>query len=353
MSTYVELEIQNLLNEDDGNLGNLRHIGERLVQNLEDSPDRLTLDNLNSLSKFLISANEPGLIVDLVLRYIENESFPIPWPYFLEALGMMVERPDDKILSALFEGIREDDSESEASRAQSLYELVELAQWRSNRKYKIHKDFINNKNALIDQLATLRTQQLYEEEKILLQRLLKVYPGDRQILKEAEDHKQRYALEVLQKHSPKSRGAKIDDLGPEESEDNKALEGLMISLHEAAEVHPEMALDFAVAAFMWEQYEAALSLLSYCEEATTSYIWLNLEILLKCRRHIELLNELAKAEIVLAHDSETFFATAYLRAQAYWGLGQKHTALEVLESLLASRPHYRAAGALLSIWSSQ
>jgi hypothetical protein len=113
-----------------------------------------------------------------------------------------------------------------------------------------------------------------------------------------------------------------------------------------------MAFDFAVAAYMLESFEDALSLLSFSEE-TESLIWFRMEVLLKCRRFVELLTDLAKIEILFAHDPETFFATAYLRAQAMWGLGQKHTAIEVLEGLLAARPHYRAASALLSIWSGQ
>ncbi|HRO68156.1 MAG TPA: hypothetical protein PL182_11375, partial [Pseudobdellovibrionaceae bacterium] len=70
-------------------------------------------------------------------------------------------------------------------------------------------------------------------------------------------------------------------------------------------------------------------------------------------RLVELLHELARVELLQSEDSETFFATAYLRAQALWGLGQKHAAIEVMESLLASRPQYRSGLSLLSLWREQ
>ncbi|WP_415061906.1 hypothetical protein [Bdellovibrio sp.] len=350
MSTYIELEIQNLLNE----VEDLDEVGERVIQSLESSPEHFTLDNINSLARFLIQSQHPLKLVHFVLRYIDNENFPIPWPYFLEALGLVGKELDNKTLKALIEGIQEDNAEAEAARAQSLNKsMTELGEWRSNRKYKIHKDYLNNKRLLLDQLITLRTQQLYEQEKNLLSRLQKLYPGDSEIRSEVSEHKQRYALEILQRRSPKARAQTSEDFSPKDPAVENALQALVQSMHEHAEQRPELAMDFAIAAFMLEAYEAALSLLSYSEEETTSLLWLRLEILLKCRRFVEVLSELSKVEVLLAHEPETFFATAYLRAQALWGLGQKHTAIEVLEGLMAARPHYRAASALLSIWSGQ
>lgn len=349
MSTYLELEIQNLLNE----VEDLDQVGTRLIQNLESSPEHFTRDNLNALARFLLKAQLPHKLIDFVIQHIENESFPVPWPYFLEALHAVQVELDEKIIKALGEGIEEENAETEAARSLVLKDAIPLlGEWRSNRKYRIHKDYLNNKKLLLEQLITLRTQQLYEQEKNLLQRLQKLYPGDSEIRSEVNEHKQRYALEILQRRSPKKRAVKIDDFISKDPEVDKALEALLVSLRETAKQNPDMAFDFAVVAFMLESYETSLELLSLCENSD-ALLWFRLEVLLKCRRFVELLNELSRVEMVLAHEPETFFATAYLRAQALWGLGQKHTAVEVLEGLLASRPHYRAAHALLSIWSGQ
>src|SRR5690606_30020977 len=100
-------------------------------------------------------------------------------------------------------------------------------------------------------------------------------------------------------------------------------------------------------------FETALEIIDLAPIEEEALAWLRLEALLGCRRFIELLTELTNMEMALSHEPETFFATAYLRAQAFWGLGQKHNAIEVLEGLLASRPHYRAASSLLTLWSGQ
>ncbi|KYG63225.1 hypothetical protein AZI86_15160 [Bdellovibrio bacteriovorus] len=354
MSAYIELEIQNLLNET----SDLDEVGQRLIQHLESSleisdDNHFTAENINALSRFLLKSESPSLLIGFVLRHLDKSDFKIPWPYFLEALTMMGSELNEKTLNALSEGINETDGLDFAARAKNAPPLTELSQRRSDRKYKIHKDYLNNKRLLLDQLVTLRTQQLFEQEKNLLQRLQKLYPGDRDIRDEASEYKQRNALEILQKRSPKNRSLKLETFTPQDPAVEMALAALTESLLDHAEAQPEMAIDFAIALFMLENYEGALQVLSYYPDDTESFMWLRLEILLRARHYVEVLNDLARVEVILASDPETFFATAYLRAQALWGLGQKHAAVEVLEGLMASRPHYRAASALLSIWSAQ
>ena len=104
---------------------------------------------------------------------------------------------------------------------------------------------------------------------------------------------------------------------------------------------------------MLDQFEDSLHILSFSNDESEAFLWFRLEALLKARHFVEVLHEITHIELQFAHEPETFFATAYLRAQAYWGLGQKHSAMEVMDSVLVSRPHYRAASALLSLWSQQ
>lgn len=349
MSAYIELEIQNLLNET----SDLELVCERLIQHLESSPENFTAENINALANFLLKSESAQHLIGLILRHLDDSSFIIPWPYFLEALVQMGVELNEKTLHALSEGIQETEGTEAAGRASRTPPLPQIAEWRNNRKYKIHKDYINNKRVLIEQLVTLRTQQLFEQERNLLQRLQKLYPHDKDILNEAAEYKQRSALEILQRRSPKNRGLKIESFAPKDPEIETALAALTASLVEHAQKYPDMAMDFTIALFMLENYEGALEVLSFYPEENESLMWLRLEVLLRCRRYVEVLNELARIEIILAEDPETFFATAYLRAQALWGLGQKHAAIEVLEGLMASRPHYRAASALLTVWSTQ
>ncbi|MEN0058443.1 MAG: hypothetical protein AAGB31_06380, partial [Bdellovibrio sp.] len=69
MSTYLELEIQNLLAE----LGDVDLVHERLLQSLESSPDSWTRDNLIAFSRFLLQAGRSHQLVRFILDHIEDE----------------------------------------------------------------------------------------------------------------------------------------------------------------------------------------------------------------------------------------------------------------------------------------
>ncbi|MFS4457621.1 hypothetical protein [Bdellovibrio sp. HCB2-146] len=349
MSTFVELEIQSLLSAQE----DLEQAADKLISSVESSPDNFSPDNITALARFL---NRTGLyrkLVDFVLRHLDNESFPTPWPFFLDAVSQTTEPLDNKIIKSLIEGIQEQNAEEEASRT-TAFDTKEplLKEWRRDRKYKIQKGYKENRKRLFEQLVTLRTQQLYEQEKSLLQKLIRLYPGDHEIQREQHEHEQRYALEVLSRRSPKVKALSDEDFTSTDPEIEQAVLALNESLLEHAAADPSMAFDFAIVAYMLDQYETCLEILGHCEESP-ALLWLRLEVLLKARHFVAVLHELTHVEMEFAHEPETFFATAYIRAQAYWGLGQKHSAVEVMEGLLQSRPHYRAASALLSMWSQQ
>ncbi len=349
MSKYIELEIQKLLNE----AKDLNEIAEQLFQYLNAHPENLNSENITAISRFLLNANLNNTLVAFILQYIEKEEFPVPWPYFLEALANTGVEIDETTARSLSEGIYEDNATMDAARSTKLGAFIpELQQWSQDRKTKIQHEYLSNKELLLNQLITLRTQQLYEQEKKVLYRLQKLYPGDLDVFQEVREHRQRHALDILQKKSPRQRSVQTSDLVKQAPEEEKTTQALMESLKEHTEKWPEMAFDFAIVAFMLEEFETSLELQKKCTESN-GLLWLRLETLLHARRFLELLHEVTNVELKLASDPETFFGTAYYRAQALWGLGQKHAAMEILEALLTARPNYRAASALLSIWSQQ
>ncbi len=350
MSRYVELEIQKLLRDSTP----AEQIAEHLISNLESSAAFLTPENVRATVQFLFHSGQYLSLIEFVLRHIDDKTFQIPWPHFLEALQKGAKKVEQKAIDSLWTGIEKTQGEQEASRATSFASYIpQLQTEQSERRQKVQKTYREKRDQLLEQLVILRTQELVEEEKELLTLMQALYPGDAKIQTEVTAHRQRYALEILSRRKPGARSVGLDFLHQRDTELEKAAVVLHDVLLEAAEKEPSLAKDLAIAAYVIESYDTALEIMNLIPTEDASFAWLRLEILLAGRRFVELLAELSEVELALAHDPETFFATSYLRAQAYWGLGQKHTALEVIEGLLASRPHYRSASTLQALWSSQ
>lgn len=353
MSTFLELEIYALLKEHQQENGDAAVAADRLIQNIEDSEELMTAENIQSLAAFLWHCGYHATLLDFILRHIGNENFPIPWSYFAQVLGVIgAEQVSDKVLHALQEGIEKSKAQDEISRSKALDNLIpEIVQWRQDYRYRQHRSHRTNKKNYLEQLITLRTQQLYEQEKDLLQLLQRLYPGDEDVIRETKEHQQRYALEILARRA-RPTASTIDANEDEEAlpEDQYAvLENIFLCMQEKLQHTPELAYDFAVAAVMLDRPLEAQHFLDQAAE-DDAQIWLHLELLLRNKHYLELLQALAKIEVHYAEKSDTFFATAYLRAQAMWGMGQKHTAIEIMESLLSARPHYRSGDSLLSLW---
>lgn len=349
MSAYIELEIHALLKEySDAGLA-----ADKLIQGLESSEENLTKENIEALARFLWHCGFYSTLNDFVLRHIDKEQFEIPWPYFAEALIKTHPDLDQKSLAALREGILETDSKDKISRSQALDTIIpESSEWRQDRKYRLHKDYFKNKKNYLDQLVTLRTQQLYEQEKELLKLLQKLYPGDKDVQNELKEHQQRYALEILSRRVPHAKSPNLIEDNQLNEEQQQILDVIFANLKAECEADTSLSYDSAIAMAMLERHDEALVLLEMAPESDGAN-WLQLDLLLKARHYLELLQYLPRIELLYAHEADTFFATAYLRAQAMWGIGQKHTAIEILESLLSSNPQYRSAHSILNVWRGQ
>lgn len=348
MSRYIEIEIQNLIKET----GDTALAADRLIQSVEADPEQLhDRANIEAIAKFLLNSGFTATLRDFTLRNLPNENFPAPWPYFIEALALMNTELAESQLKALEKGIRELSLQKALGRSATGEKIIpEIKSWRSDLRYRTHKDFAENKKTLLDQLVTLRIQRLVEKEKELLQRLERLYPGDSDVKKEIIEHRQRYAVDILSRRSTGHRALVVPQDEPMDPQLIPSFEATMNSLKETAAANPTMSYELAVLAWVLEGYETGLEILEQAPEKDEQIMWLRLDFLLKNRRYLELLTELNQVELGYAHDPETFFATAYLRAQAYWGLGQKDTAIEIMESLLAARPAYRSGESLLTLW---
>lgn len=231
---------------------------------------------------------------------------------------------------------------------QVLYEFVDDLKLQA--RHDLQDKILQMRALLFEELQTWKSQRLREQELKVLARLKKKFPQDQDIENEQKIFRESQALEKLQSRLREKR--KLDrelDLRDEKIVIPKALES---SLQKEGEHKPELFYDLAIFCCFLEDWNAALKFIRQAPSPSQPRDWLEIEILLHLNRFVDVLQGLNVLENRWHFNPETFFASSYARAQAYYGLHQKEKALEVLESLLSTRPLYRQASELLNLWKS-
>ncbi len=389
MIQTIENEIQKLLLE----IGQTDLVADQLLQKVEANPALFKPNILAEVIIFLFNGGFYSTAVSFIARYMDREDFEVPWAHLLEALGLSLDSSvllDSELHDFLLLGVRDTNSDEIARKSQLAtrllpeLKLTDVSNAERRRMY-LQEQVDTKKKEMIEEIRSLRTQNLFEAEKNLIIRMQRMFPNDPEALKQVRTHQELHALEILSRKTPNYGGKsksleviksqiereiiKIDERwaaserhqGSEEESNSRltfseesrkemienVYRGMMD--HLLKEVTDQTVFDYVMGMIFLEAYDEASNLLSRAKDSPRKK-WLRMDLLLVRRQFVDLLDELTRMEVEFSSDPETFFATAYLRAQAFWGLGQKGMAIEVMENLLLARPQYRTASTLLAQW---
>jgi hypothetical protein len=341
----IEIEIQTLLTHHETS----DLVADYIIKKYE--PRKLSHSEFEAIATFLMHGGFHASLADMITRKL-NDGSEIPWGHYAEAVFLAAKKEVGlNVKSSLFQGAEETFALKSLARSYVLDEFrPELEIQRNMRRRELAEKAVKRKKEMLDQLAVLRSQSLFQEEDKMIETLMRINPGDMEIYQLRVELRDRMAQDYINKRIDRPRREIFFPVfEPIDADTQKILDAIEASMHEALTYAQFMASDFAIAQMLWDNHEAALRLIEKAPESTVKD-WTRVEILLRSRRFLELLDDLLVLEKKYEADPETVFAAHYLRAQALWGLEQKKLAIEILEGMVVARPHYRAAHSLLTEW---
>lgn len=328
--------------------------------------EKLTLPEFETFATFFLKAGFSASLINFILKKLDQPQ-SIPWGHFAEALFQAVVAIEPEIKQALIEGAESQNQLTHLARSHQLDHFEEeLIKQRDVRRKSFTDKYQAIREEFFQQLDVLKSQQLYQDEEKLLQKMKTLFPGDAKVDRATKDLRERRAADFISKQTPKEqRVPPVYYHEPKDPETQIMLDQIEVAmrdlLKDPAEESISLAVDFAVSQLMWDNEDGAIHLLDQVLERlkknhskeSVPTDWLRAEILLRGRKFVALLDHLTWLETAYANDPETVFSVQYLRAQALWGLNQKFTAIEIIEGLLQARPDYRTAHALLDQWKEE
>lgn len=347
-SEILENEITNLLQEHQS----VELVADLLIKKYQ--LIRLSKAEFESLANFFISAGLLQAFIRFTMQKFTDSSI-IPWGHFADALSKSTGgQVDLEIKSAIYFAAEGQNAVAELTKTRAFDEYRPEIEIHRKVKLREAEEVIRKRRQDIqERLDIYRTQNLFSEEDRILNYLMYLEPDNKDLLNQRAQLRERMAQDILSKKF--SKGGKrnfYNFIEAKDEETQKILENIFLSMKSTLPQAPYLALDFCIAMLIWEDYPKALEFVSLATNSPQKD-WLRAEILLLSRRFVDLLSEIDALEAKYQHDSDALFSANYLRAQALWGLNQRHEAIELMEEMLVARPQYRAAHSLLAQWKEE
>ncbi len=347
LSLNIEEEINQLLIEE----REPSSIADLLFQKILLNDEKLDSENNNKFLFFLMRSGRSDLILQFYQFNIQNKKFYWNRAYFIYGLIKAYPNLDEELVEIIKSSLEINQNDQhwiEASRtkiADKYFPKLKIVRRKLKEFYK--RKYEKKREELLHKFDLFRSQQLIEPAKEVLKRLEKTFPRDIELKRISYSFSQLDAEAVFEKYKTKKKGTfskpKND---PDVEMARQALEKNLIT---DLEKYSNEYQDLVILCLFIESYECALNIL---KKSQTDFknVWLYVEILIKNKRYLEVLHILPIIEKQLSDDPETFSSSTYCRAICFWNLGEKSSALEVLESLINSRPNYRSAEVLYQEW---
>ncbi len=307
---------------------------------------------IKEFAQLLFLSGEYTQLIQFCVLVLENRK-PVtedtfPWNYLIESIFRLEPFPSDELKQTLRNLHQQLNLDEQLATSPHARKLVE----RSEEIFNLWIDHAEErydalKSQLLSELRQAELEGAPRLEDQLIQKLISIDPTDAAITNYQKKLKERRALEVLSQR-------KFYDLTSAQSDldDPQVLQMYTLireQMFKIAEDWPILAADVAVALAQFGEPSDGEQALDYAPEGEEKD-WLLCELRLLQNKFLDLLSALPKIEVKYSNDPLTFFHTAYLRAKCYNGLGQRETAIEILDSLTTTNPDYRDAAILLSQW---
>lgn len=276
----------------------------------------------------------------------------MPFDVYISLISQPGLPPKPVVFEALFKGLKKQSATEELLNARGW------DKWDS-RFGEIRRGLVDGKISekmrfkenYREKFWFLQNQRMTEQAGRVLRQMLELFPEDEEFQNLKREFDEQWARDVLSNHVARhSMDAFERTRTQPAAADEEMLKCFLMEGEKIAVEHREFALDLAIAFWFLEDCDRALEILAWAAPGVSAD-WLKAELLIEGGRHIEGLEHLNHLEIKYIDDPETTFSVSYMRAQCLKALGQHAAALEVMQSIVRVRPHYRSAHALILEWA--
>ncbi len=273
----------------------------------------------------------------------------VPWGFLIEILDTHKIKITTKQKNLFLEGIIKQNQIPSMLTSQSWdQELPQFAKQKLELISRINKKNNRQVEKLIKDLEFIKTLGILEKEEEILKKLRQLDPENPEIQDRWLSFREKKGRHIIQQRKAHllTKNPLPASPCPQEQEQAKKILKFAKGITKS---NPEKSYDFALLFSFIGYPELAVQLLKNRLHSFSAE-WFYVDVLLQSKLYLDCLTFTDIMEMKYSDNPETAFALAYARAKAYYGLGEKEKAKNILSDLLTVRPNYRLANLLLAQW---
>jgi tetratricopeptide (TPR) repeat protein len=300
---------------------------------------------------FLFNTGRIPILAEAIQQGLDEKQ-RVPFDLLIEITARANLEPSKSTLESLFKGLKKQKALEDilTSRGWDKWDK-RLTQMRNELSEQKVLELRKHKENMFEKFHFLRSQRMNEQAGRVLRRMLELYPEEPELVRLKAEFDELWAREVLSTHMAGIQAETFErTVTSPSSQDQEMLKSFLLEGEKIVVEQREFAFDLAIAFWFMDEYHRALDILAWAPTSAPAD-WLHAELLFAARRFLEALEYLNQLEIKYINDPETTFSVSYLRSQCLFELGQKATALEIMQSIVRVRAGYRSAHALILKWT--
>ncbi len=291
------------------------------------------------------------ILESALLRLKANQT--LPWAFLMEILSLQKVKVSLQAKKCFLKGILEQD--------QLLYVLntrsweTSLSRFLTLKKDKIRKIYKSRDKQfvqLMEDLKFVQAEGILSREQEILKKLQERDPHNPFLAEELQKWQQKDSEAALRKRKEHTRFQHFMSSVAKDPERRKQAQNLLQFVKSCLKRKMAKSTDMAVVLSFMGYPDLAVDVLPP-PTSPLSESWLYVDLLIQGELYLDLLQVLDTLQTRGHKDPEITFALTYARAQAYYGLGDRKKAKNLLKDLLNVRPRYRLARFLLNQWERE
>ena len=304
-------------------------------------------DDKQHIYQFLYLSRQWRTFIYFFIKDISEGSQKFPWLLFLTLIYQSKIELPQKHNETVKQGLRR-----QKLRLKEVVSLKDTIQrLMTKKRYAFLQEVQEKKQELLSSAKIARSEQLYEKQVDYLNQLKLIFPSDdsvKQIISEREKFNAEQAFAKLSRIKKKKTKKRVTL-----SEEEKSL------LHEIKtqakafyKKDSRLANDFSIMFRNFGDYTSSIHFIQKGENEV-GRDWQLLDLYLIGRQHVDLLTHCDMMKIKYANQPNALFSISYAEALAYWELGEKSKAIQLMSQIASMKPDFKSANEILTQWKEE